>query len=362
MRGELQKEMKMEEDLDYINVLKRATKLLCGNINLVLFLFLGTLPLFCFLIFFELSLQTTISLASQYLVGQLHNWDYYYVRQDALSENLIPLLIQTFLLYLFPYSLLDLLTTSTIISASWIVHTSGEERLRFGHLVRRTAELCRNRIEGCLITSLYVLLLSTPVFFGFFFVATNYFYILSLIGVGDYSYHYIDLDEGGGHYYRSYNSSFDNLVRMLFDAVMAVFHCAIFLVLLAKFSKWSSGWNMGLIVSVLEEGEDGQGIYGPDALTLSTYYGRGHENRGLRVMLVFLVFTIAMRMPCFCFKCTESSKGIRVLYTSFYVGLICVGNMIKWVACVLFYEDCRTRVLEKKGDVEIGSKAKALVA
>ncbi|EOA36501.1 hypothetical protein CARUB_v10011188mg [Capsella rubella] len=348
--------MKMEEDLDYINILKRATKLLCGNINLVIFLFLCSLPLFCFLIFFELSLQSTVSLASQYLVGQLDNWSYYDVRQDdALSENLIPLLIQTFLLYLFPYSLLDLLTTSTVVSASWIVHMSGEEPLKFGRLVRRTLELCQNRIEGCLITSLYVLLMSTPVFCGFFFVATNYFYIISLIGFRNYSYYYYEY--GGGYY-----SSFNDPVKMLFDAVLAMFHVALFLFLLAKFSTWTSGWNMGLVVSVLEEGEDGQAIYGPDALTLSAYYGKGHEERGLRVMLVFLVFAMAMRMPCFCFKCTESSNGVRVLYTSFYVGLICVGNVIKWVACLVFYEDCRTRFLVKKGDLEIGSKAKALVA
>lgn len=355
--------MKIEEDLGYINVLKRATKLLWGNINLVLFLCLCSLPLFCFLIFFELSLQTTVSFASQYLVRQLNNWNYYYVPRDAaLSENLLPLLIQTFLLYLFPYSLLDLLTTTIIVSASWIVHTSEEEPLRFGQLVRRTVEICQNRLEGCLITSLYILLMSTPVLFGFFFVATNYFYIISLIGLGDYShYYYIDLDEDSGGYYRS--SRFDDPVRMLFDAVMAMFHGAIFLVLLAMFSKWSAGWNMGLVISVLEEDqEEGQNIYGTDALTISAKYGKGHEKRGLQVMLVFLVFAIAMRMPCFCFKCTESSNGHRVLYTSFYVGLICVGNMIKWVACVVFYEDCRTKVLEKKGDVEIGSKAKTFVA
>lgn len=354
--------MKNEGDLGFINVLERATKLLCSKINLVLFLILCSLPLFCFLIFFELSLQTTVSLASHYLVRQINNWDYYYVPQDdALSENLIPLLIQTFLLYLFPYSLLDILTTTIIVSASWIVHTSEEEPLRFGQLVQRTVEICRNRLQGCLITSLYVLLLSTPVFFGFFFVATNYFHIISLIGSGDnLYYYYINIEEDGGGYYRSNNNNYP--VRMLFDAVIAMFHGAIFLVLLAKFSKWNVGWNMALVVSVLEEEDDGQGIYGIDALTLSANYGSGHEKRGLRVMLVFLVFAIAMRMPCFCFKCTESSNGNRVLYTSFYVGLICVGNMVKWVACLVFYEDCRTRVLEKKGDVEIGSKAKALVA
>lgn len=337
-----------------------------------LFLFLCSLPLFCFLIFFELSLQTTILVASEYFSQKVKFWGYYYnVPQDhALLKNLVSLLLQTFLFYLFPYSLLDLLTTTTIVSASSLVYRCEEEPLRLSQLVQRTIEICRNRIGGCLITSLYILLMSTSVFFGFFFAATNYLYIISLIGLGDHTYrYYISIEEDvvidtttptpmlltNGNVFEDLNPS-----RILFGSVMAMFHGAIFIVLLAKFSKWSAGWNMGLVVSVLEEEEeDGQGIYGTDALALSSYYGRGHEKPGLWVMLVFLLFVLAMRIPCLCLKCSESSSGNGVLYTSFYVGLICVGNVIKWVASVVLYHDCRTRVLEKKGDVEIGSKAKA---
>ncbi|CDY47643.1 BnaC05g18990D [Brassica napus] len=261
-------------------LLKRARKLLCGNINLLLFLFICFLPLFFSLIFFELSLQTTILVASEYFSREVKFWGYYYTapRDHALLKNLISLLLQTFLLYLFPYSFLDLLTTTTIVSASSLVYTSEEEPLRLGQLVRRTVEICRNRIEGCLITSLFILLI-----------------------IGE------DL----------------NPSRILFDSVIALFHGAVFIVLLAKFSKWR------------------------------------HEKSGLWVMLVFMLFALAMRIPCLCLKCSESLSGNGVLYTSFYVGLICVGNIIKWVASVVLYCDCRTRVLEKKCDVETGSKAKA---
>ncbi|CAN8291748.1 unnamed protein product [Cochlearia groenlandica] len=354
-------EMKMEENLGFVNILRRATKLLCGNINLALFLFLCSLPLFSFLIFFELYLQTTVSFAAQYLSHQLKHGNNYNDPQDNVfsNKNLIALLIQTFLLYLFPYSLVDLLATTTIVSASSVAYTTEEGPLRFGQMVKRSIKICKRRVSGCLITSLYVLLLSTSVFSGFLFAATNYMYMLYVTGIGDSYYSSMIMAEDGNIYLET-RSFFYNPERLLLDAVMALFHGAIFVVLLAKFSKWSAGWNMGLVVSVLEEGEESQGIYGTEALSLSAHYGRGHEKPGFFVMLVFLVFALAMRMPCLCFKCSENSHAYGLLYTSLYVGLVCVGNVVKWVACVVWYYDCRTRVLEKKGEVEIGSKANVL--
>ena len=47
---------------------------------------------------------------------------------------------------------------------------------------------------------------------------------------------------------------------------------------------------------------------------------------------------------------SENSNGNGVLYTGLYVGLICVGNVVKWVVCVVSYHACRTRVSEKKDD------------
>ncbi|KAF2556815.1 hypothetical protein F2Q68_00014042 [Brassica cretica] len=62
-----EKDSKMNEKLIVMELLKRAAKLLFSNINLAFFLFFSSLPLFCFLILFELSLQTTISLTYQNL-------------------------------------------------------------------------------------------------------------------------------------------------------------------------------------------------------------------------------------------------------------------------------------------------------
>ncbi|KAH0878377.1 hypothetical protein HID58_065771 [Brassica napus] len=42
----------------------------------------------------------------------------------------------------------------------------------------------------------------------------------------------------------------------------------------------------------------------PTLLSLSYWYGSGHEKRDLWMMLMFLVFAIAMRMPCLYSRCT----------------------------------------------------------
>ncbi|KAG7592773.1 hypothetical protein ISN45_Aa01g016310 [Arabidopsis thaliana x Arabidopsis arenosa] len=326
-------ETKSDEKLSIIELLKRSAKLLFGNINLALFLFLFSLPLFCFLIFFELSLQTTVSLTSTYLSKLVNS-------EEDLSENdLIPWLVQTSLLYFFPYTFLDLLTTTAIVAASSISYTSEEEPLGLLYLVRRSFKICHNKVAGCLITSLFVLILSTSVFLGFFSGSTIYLFIVSLT--------------------LEHQRFIKQAVVVLFHAVVVLIHGTVFIVLAAKFSKWSAGWNISMVVSVLEEEEDGKGIYGSSALSLSAWYLRGQEKRDLWMMLMFLVGALVTRMPCLYYKCNESLSGNGVLYTGLYVGLICVGNMIKWVSCVVCYHDCNTRVLRKKGDVEIGSKAKA---
>ncbi|CAN7043228.1 unnamed protein product [Brassica oleracea var. botrytis] len=152
----------MNEKLSVMELLKRAANLLLSNINLA-FSPNHHLP----------HLPVPLPRTRGYFFLQDH--------KDLSENDLIPRLIQTSLPYFFPYTL-DLFTTTVIVAASSVAYTSKEEEsLGMLHLVQRSAKICSNRLVGCLITSLYVLLLSTSLFFGFFSDSVNYFFIASLV-------------------------------------------------------------------------------------------------------------------------------------------------------------------------------------
>ncbi|XP_042978972.1 uncharacterized protein LOC122309528 [Carya illinoinensis] len=64
-----------------------------------------------------------------------------------------------------------------------------------------------------------------------------------------------------------------------------------------------------------------------------------------------------LRLPCLYFGCYEG--GIEILVQ---VSLFCLGNMLKWVVCVIYFYDCKKRTLEKKFDEEVGREIKAVDA
>ncbi|GAU19127.1 hypothetical protein TSUD_79500 [Trifolium subterraneum] len=77
--------------------------------------------------------------------------------------------------------------------------------------------------------------------------------------------------------------------------------------------EWSAIWDMSIVISVLD------GIYGIGALRVSYYFISG-------------------------------GSGIFV-----QIGVLIVVNTLKWVACVIYFNDCEERKMEKKiDDVEMG--------
>ncbi|KAA8529554.1 hypothetical protein F0562_033647 [Nyssa sinensis] len=134
------------------------------------------------------------------------------------------------------------------------------------------------------------------------------------------------------------------------QALLTVLHGAAFVALLIKYLDWSAGWNMGIVISILEE------VCGIEALELSGYYSTGSTRRGQLLMLVFFVWGLGLRLPCFYAAMGGRVSGIAVTFV--LISLVCLGNVMKWVACMVYFYDCKSRILEKKVDDKFAREAK----
>ncbi|XVE92451.1 hypothetical protein REPUB_Repub01dG0098500 [Reevesia pubescens] len=322
-----------KEKLEFLDILKEALTIPHKQINFIIFSLFTSLPYFCLSVFFEIVLQETLLDTFKFFAPSsyysYYDWepsvifhDYWHRSKGNLSGKWIKLC----LLYLAPCHLLGLLNTVMTVNAASMIY-AGEKRISL-----RDMMVQKTRLKGPFITSIYVLLLSTCILLGLVGVVTNW-YILSKGFVIDYYYYY-----GPSEYF--------------VDSLITIFHTAVFIALLAKYSEWSAGWNMALVISVLEE------TYGIEAFELSAYFSRGSTRRGLLLMLVFVVWEIVLRLPCLFGRCSERLGGI--VFTSACTSLIFIGNLMKWVACMLYFFDCKKRILEKKVDEEIGRGVKVV--
>ncbi|KAL3723175.1 hypothetical protein ACJRO7_035365 [Eucalyptus globulus] len=101
----------------------------------------------------------------------------------------------------------------------------------------------------------------------------------------------------------------------------------LFVALFKKYTEWSAIWNVGFVISILEE------KHGDIALGVAAYLSRGSRRKGFALMLAGLVATIMQ------------------------VSLVCLGNVVKWSVFMVYYCDCKKRFLEKKIDVKEGKAA-----
>ncbi|WRX13901.1 hypothetical protein QQP08_006774 [Theobroma cacao] len=294
-----------KEKLEFLDILKEALTIPHKHINFIIFSLLTSFPYFGLSVFFEIVLQQTLLKTFKFFTPVPSDSFYYDWESSVALHD-------------------DWHRSGGNLSASMIY--AGEKPISLRDmLVQKT------RLKGPFITSIYVLLLSTCILLGLVGVVTNC-YSLSKGFVIDY-------------YYYSSNNNF-------VDSLITIFHITIFIALLMKYSEWSAGWNMALVISVLEE------TYGIEAFELATYFSRGSTRRGLLLMLVFVAWEIVFRLPCLFGRWSERLGAI--VFTSVFTSLICVGNLMKWVVCVVYFFDCKKRILEKKVDEEVGSDGKVV--
>ncbi|OMO52784.1 hypothetical protein COLO4_36979 [Corchorus olitorius] len=295
-----------KKKLGMFEILKEAILIPCKNINFIFFQVITSFSLFCILVYYEILLQRTLFETSMILTqhpGDFHCcWP---IPSDHITKKLnweyTQKLIQLSLLYLLPLHLLELYSALMTVDLASKLYGK-QESLTLKEMIQKPIQ--KERLTGTFITSLYVLFLSTCTLLGLIWLVMNYFVFL-----------------------RNYP---------VFDVFFAVIIGAAFVVLLTKYLEWTAMWNLCIVISVLE------GIYGHEALALSAYYKRGSERRRLVLMLVFFVWGNGLRLPCLYSRCFEGGNGIIA-----QVSLFCIGNVIKWIACMLYFYDCKDRIAEK---------------
>lgn len=290
---------RVSQKLEVSVILKKAVRISSSNINFIRFIFLTSLPLFGIMVFFELILGRTLVKALKITEPPYsyfyHGWPLPFFLQGRLSKDFCVDLIQVGFLYFFPLRLLELFNGILTVDSASKLYT-GEKPMALGLMVQNYIEA---RFRSPFITLICVFYTSNCVILGSIWIATLYFFIVRNISHGYF------------------------FVSALFAAAC--------LVLLTKYLEWSAIWTMSIAISVLEKGICGRG-----AFALSDRFSRDSKGDGLLLMLVFFLWELGLRSLCLYFGCYKRVGGVIVS-----AALICVGNVIKWVACMIYFCDRR---------------------
>jgi len=312
---ESEKNSMQKQKLEVSDILRKSVKIYLRNLNFIIFTFLTSLPLFCIMVYFEIYLQEILVETSN--IFNLPNGHF---TQDLDSLNFIIgrftkdyflKLIFVGFIYMVPLYVLEFVSAVVTVDLASKLH-SKEKIMTLKEMFETPFDL--SRLRGSFVTSIYVLFLTTTHQLGLLWIVLNYHVFLK---------------------------------DMSFYVVLAVICSMAFAKVLRMYLEGSAMWNMGLVISVLE------GIYRIDALAVSAYFSRGSHRRGLFLMLIFFAWGHLVRLSCYHIAGYDQGNAIFV-----QVGLSCMVNPLKWVACTIYFHDCKERKLEKKTDEESGKDVK----
>ncbi|KAJ7953642.1 Transmembrane protein [Quillaja saponaria] len=294
-----------KQKLEVIDILKEGVSIYLKNINFIIFTFLISLPLLCFLVYFETCLQGAIVETLEILhQSPAHPAYISFIPENItkrLNKDFSLSLIRLGFLYLVPFQVLELGTVIVTVSLASKVR-SEERRVTLWGMIQKPFDVVK--LKGMFFTSIYVVFLPTCIQLVLIWIVVSYSIIL-------------------------WDSSFYMLFRVISGVALGP--------LLKVYLVGSSVWNMSILISVLE------GEHGFKALVLATHFSRDSQQRGFILMFIFFVWGVSLRLPCIYLGCYKGGYGIILL-----TGLFCFGNLLKWVVCMVYYHDCRNLLLEKK--------------
>ncbi|KAK6913128.1 hypothetical protein RJ641_022729 [Dillenia turbinata] len=302
----------MKEKLEFSGIIKEAFAIPYKNLNFIIFALLSALPLFLSMLVHEIYFLKTLTLSAKLSYNQFSSCHRFYcilhpfitfLRSTKIGYHDLVFLG---LFYLSILYIIDLLNTIMIVNASSLLY-AGARVSTLKDMLSRPINM--STLKGPLITSFYALALALLSSLGLVSLATQ-FYVFP-------------------------------------PAVL------LFFALFVKYMEWSAVWNMGIVISILEENK-----IGDIAIGVSAYVSKGRRRLGFLLNLVFFLWRYGLRFLCLYFWWVGNHIAIRV--TIWCVGLACLGTSMKWVLFMVYFYDCKIRSLEKKVDIEEARVAELL--
>ncbi|KAL3751718.1 hypothetical protein ACJRO7_012535 [Eucalyptus globulus] len=291
----------LKQKLKFASTLKEAAKIPFKSANLLVVILIASVPLLCFLLYYETLLQETLSEIFRVLEKSCtsleKDWPFPLCLTRRVSKDLTYRLIRLGFLYLIPLHPLELLALIPSITASSKVYT--EEIPSTLAELMRTIHNHKARTRGTIITSLLVLFLSISTLVGSFWLVTVCYVVI-----------------------RGLRGSF-----MLWTVYRAA--C---IGMLVMYIEATAIWNMSFVISVLED------CHGPKAIALATNMIKRDEQCLVPLMLVLFVCGSWCRLICLKSTCSHRF-GVEFLC----VCLLHLGNVIKLMACVVCFHNRKGR-------------------
>ncbi|XVE83935.1 hypothetical protein DITRI_Ditri16bG0128800 [Diplodiscus trichospermus] len=302
----------MKERLGFFEIIKESLKIAFMNPSFIFFTFLTSLPLFCFLVLYEIILQHILIETGKILQQtsdlspfSVFGGDYLRLMDiEKLFEVVSPKVLLLGFLYLGIIYFLDLFNTIATVDVASIIY-AGEKSISLKDMFFRPVK--ETRLKGPLITSICSQSLALLISLGLLSFAT-YIFITS-----------------------------EDFFFMLLFVVL-------FIALLGKYVEWSAVWNMGIVISVLEEKQ------GDLALLASSYLTRCNRACGFFLMLGFFAWRFALRFS-FLYE-GWNNGGSSLVVTAVHISLVCISNVLKWVSILVYFYDCKKQRAYEHTDVE----------
>lgn len=316
-----------QNHMNFFDVLKFAMKIITSNIKFTFFMLLSLLPFYVFMVFYEIKIPNIIINISMFLIPPSYsnffdyNGDVYSKDINDSMRNYLLILLKLFPLYLVLLPLLNFFSFFIIINIAQKIYVGELESIKtlLGKTIVDPFNK-KNSLKNPLITTLLVQLLLLFTLVAIFWAVLIHFFIISIeIPIFQFS---------------------------------IVFFSMFFVIMLYKYLMWSALWNMDIVISILQGGIR---IYAMEKSDY--YYGKHCEHTCFKLMLVFFVYSCILRLPCLfdgVYDDARVSVGVSVIVSFF----VCLGSLVKWVAFVVYYNDCKAIFLANKVDEGVGKSMK----